>query len=195
MRPFNVWLANPQQLTYNWQVLCEEVAKHFLHVIRKSNEFGSVTVRSTMTKPVLHANELLVYVLGSRHHSVVDDEFGPGGDTGGYTAFQRSGNHLTASEVYMHPEGEEVRLNPRKLAIMVYHEAMHNILQEGNELHRRGELAAKPVNYDTAKHRKNDDKDMARALSRMAPQWLNGWAYAKPFKKIDVDSDDPLDGL
>ncbi|WP_165226695.1 hypothetical protein [Aquisphaera insulae] len=196
-RPFHVWLANPQELKYNWSELCKEVAGHFVHVTRETDDYDSVIVRSTMTKPVLHANELLVYVLAAKLHSVVDDGFGPGGGPGGYTAFQRSGSHLTASEAYMHPVGEEVRLKPRELAIVIFHEAMHNILQEGDELHRRGGMAAdaEHMNFDTVKHRKADDRDLARALSRMAPQWLDGWLYAKPIKKVDLNSDDPLGGL
>ena len=193
---FNVWLANPQQLKYDWQALCDEVAKHFLYVTRETDAFDSATVRSTMTKPVLHANELLFYVLGLKDYSVVDDEFGPGGGTGGYTAFQRSGKHLTASEVYMHPEGDEVAWSPAQLAMIVYHEAMHNIFQEGDELHRRGRLGRQGSPSTTRRSiAGRTTRRWPRALSRMAPQWLDGWAYAKPFKKIDVNSGDPLDGL
>jgi hypothetical protein len=195
-KTFNVWLGNPQALKYYWNDLCEEVYKHFKYVTAQHGEFSRVLVRSTMTKPVLHANELLVYIINAKPSSVVSQRFGSGGGTGGYTAFERSGSHVTASEAYMHASGDEARLKPRELAMIIYHEAMHNILQEGDELHRRGGLAAENIHYDTAKHRTENDKAMAKALSKMAPQWLDGWNYAKPFEKIDIHkSGDPLDGL
>jgi hypothetical protein len=193
--PFNVWLANPQKLKFNWNALCEEVANHFLYVVKETDEFNGVVVRSTMTRPVLHAHDLMVYIIGAKHSSVVAAKFGPGGGTGGYTAFEMSGKRLTASEAYMHAQGDELRLNPRQLAIMVFHEAMHNVLQEGEKMHSRGGMAAEKLNYDTAKHNKKDDKAMAAALSKLAPQWLDGWDHAKPFEKINLNQGDPLDGL
>ncbi len=66
----------------------------------------------------------------------------------------------------------------RDRSLILYHEAMHNVLRKGDaKLHGMGGLASEGINEDTER-KKSNDKKMGQGIGNMAKQWEGGFAAA-----------------
>ena len=121
----------------------------------------------------VRANEVLIYFLGTKADSLVHQvspaaPLGPGGTT----LIRSSGN---ISEIYLQESlsamggGSDIA---RGLAVLAFHEAMHNKLKLGGSLHATGGgMAASTVYANTNLNAANIAK-MAPALGLSVPQNL-----------------------
>lgn len=186
MSTLNVCFGNPKHLKYQWQALVHETVKLFVPVIKASKKFKRVHVYSTMQRPKLLPQDILIYVLPNKPSGIVGSHFGVNsGGPDGHTAWGADG---IGSEVYKRS------WNPRMLARLAYHEAMHNKLKKGDAMHSHGGLAGSPI-YEDTKDTQANIKRFAEALGKNRHQWTGGWDVAKPSEDINLNSDDPLSGL
>ena len=186
---YNIWLGNPHQSGYRWQELCEEVAKLFAPVVKKHKDYDKVYVRSTMAKPSLLPHELLVYVVPAPSHGVIGTRFGSTGnaeDQYGYTKWE---GVETGAEVYVR------QLEPKYVAKFVFHEALHAKTHLEAGLHKKGGLADGHLDYQDAVLTKKNVALMSDNLRNNYAPWMGGFDAIKSHGKIDVNSDDPLEGL
>jgi hypothetical protein len=116
-------------------------------------------------------HELLVYLVPNSSSSIIRSLFpGQGLGAGGTTYFN---DNYSLTEVYFDVGFNLADANPhRGLAVLCFHELMHNKLKRGNSLHTQGGggLARATVysNYTLSAGNKNL---MAPALSRKRPQY------------------------
>jgi hypothetical protein len=120
----------------------------------------------------VRAGEVLIYFLAERGDSLVRKvQAGAGLGAGGTTLIRTAGN---VSEVYVKEAlaamggGASIA---RGLAVLAFHEAMHNKLRRGNSLHATGGggIAATTVYADTELTQRNIDL-MAGALATAVAQ-------------------------
>ncbi len=162
------------------------VAKHDELAGAKGAKLGTALVR-WITAPVpVAATELLIYLMpfGATVATNGKLEMGsPPPDHDGLTHPMAGG---VASEVYLH------FVDPVIIANLMFHEAMHNKLAMGNNMHAKGGMAGSPVSPATVLTPGNI-LDMAKALDTNRPQWTSGIALLIAESKRS-DSD-PLKGL
>lgn len=164
---YRVVLGNPTRMRYQWQSLCQEVHALFLPVIRHADcRFDRLRVNSTMDVPTIAGHDLLIYVFASSACSPVAEHFQAQRGYSGTTAWR---GDSTGSEVYV--RGLE---GPRHVAKIIFHEAMHNKLHRGDNLHSQGGLAAETIYADTPLTDANI-ATMAPALATSRPQWTGAW--------------------
>lgn len=89
-----------------------------------------------------------------------------------------------ASEVYPRMIDAEV------LARLAFHEAMHNKLRLGNEMHTQGGMASKSVGAETPLTDANIAA-MAAAMRSPVPQWPEGFEVLRQ-ARIRRDNNDPM---
>lgn len=142
---------------------------------------GAETFWSTSC-PEPAGHELLIYVVRSSMDSIVKDLPGlrgrasPNLDDGGFTAWV---GELTGSEVYTESSND-----PTMLAKLVFHEAMHNKLHAGGDLHAHDGLAVSPL-QTSSELSSGNIRQMARSLGRNRRQWAGGCAvYNDPMRGI-----------
>lgn len=186
---YNIWLGNPHHSVYKWQELCEEVFALFWPVIKKHKDYSGLSVRSTMQKPSLLPHEMLIYVVPGLAHGVIADRFGQsshGEDQYGLTQWEGA---LTGAEVYVRG------LAPKYVAKFVFHEALHAKTHLGKSLHGKGGLANGHLDYYDAAQTSANVSLMSKNLKNAYSPWTGGFDAVKSHGKIDVNSDDPLEGL
>jgi len=132
--------------------------------------------------PEIAAHELLIYVVPSATDSIVRDmpalrgRASPHPRDAGFTAWAEG---VTASEIYPPRDTQPVRL-----AKLAFHEAMHNKLHVGGELHGRDGLAVSPI-QPSSELSDNNKRNMAAVLGQDRPQWTGGCAlYHDPMRGI-----------
>lgn len=113
-------------------------------------------------------SDLLIYFVDSQANSLVR-KIRPNGllGSGGTTHISAAGN---LSEVYV-SAAHEAQDMAKGVAVLAFHEAMHNLLKMGNGLHGSGGmgLAAETV-YETSTLTATNRKLMAKALGTNIPQ-------------------------
>jgi hypothetical protein len=167
---YNIYLANPYRSSYRWQQLCFAVQALFSRVVVNHSWFTGVRVKSTADLPNVSPFELLIYVLESPDRALVGPNFGNtfgGPNVGGMTGWDSS-SPIVGSEVYI--QGR----NPRQVADLIFHEALHNKLRwTDSQLHSHPSqgLAASPIQPPL---NAGNIQLMMPALSATRPQWLGG---------------------
>ena len=113
-------------------------------------------------------NQLLIYFVDSQANSLVrqvrpGSSLGPGGTTS-----VSSGGNL--SEVYLSAAADQPD-SAQALAVLAFHEAMHNLLKMGNRLHAAGGmgLAAETVYANSRLTQRNKDL-IAPVMGTVIPQ-------------------------
>ena len=132
--------------------------------------------------PDVAAHELLIYVVPSSDDSIVKDmpalrgRTSPSGSDAGFTAWA---DDLTASEIFP-PRGTE----PAMIAKLAFHEAMHNKMHSGSDLHGQDGLAVSPLTPSSALTADNKRR-MAQVLGRNRRQWTGGCSlYNDPMRGL-----------
>jgi hypothetical protein len=186
---YNIWLGNPHQSGYRWQELCEEVVKLFVPVVKKHKDYDRIRVRSTMVKPSLLPHELLIYVVPGLAHGVIGSRFGSTAKHEDQYGFTKWEGVETGAEVYVR------QLEPKHVAKFVFHEALHAKTHLGDGLHKKGGLADGHLDYQDAALTKKNVALMSEHLRNNYACWTGGFDVVTSHGKIDVNSDDPLEGL
>lgn len=136
-------------------------------VAASGNKFQSTLVHWVAYQPAPEPHELLLYFVPDRSLSVIQEAGGPSGGSGhGLTWWRDSVGAV--SEVYTSKQRD-----PTMLALVGFHELMHNKLRLSDPLlHPKGGLAADPVQGNSPSP--SNVRDMAAALPKAAPQWARG---------------------
>lgn len=179
MATFRILLANPYAFQQNWNEQCQDVYDMFKPIIAHSGKYDRLYVRSEYVEPASFACELCLYMVPDSERSVVGKHF-MGYDTAdlagsdGLTEGKMVGGRLVVgSEIYL-----SNLTTVRQRSLILYHEAMHNVLRKGDaKLHSMGGLAGAEINEDT-KRKASNDKKMGQAIGNMAAQWEGGFAAA-----------------
>ncbi len=179
MSTFRILLANPYAFQQNWQEQVEDVKTMFDPILKYSSKYSGIRVRSEYVQPASFDCDLCVYFVPDVDRSLVGIQFA------GYEASELAGSDgvtegkmvdgrlVVGSEIFL----DNLR-TVRQRSLIVYHEAMHNILRKNNaQLHKHGGLAGGEINEDT-KRKAANDKKMGQAIGNMAAQWEGGFAAA-----------------
>jgi hypothetical protein len=116
-------------------------------------------------------HELLVYLVSNRSNSIIRSLFpGQGLGPGGTTYFN---NNYSLTEVYFDVGFNLADANPhRGLAVLCFHELMHNKLKRGNSLHTNGGGGlARATVYSNYMLSAENKRLMANALGNKRPQY------------------------
>ena len=126
------------------------------------------------------ATRLVIYFVADYQHSVVRFKRGfatPPQDWGRIQGLT-SGGQTTASEVY-----KDKCADANCLATFAFHEAMHNQLHMGDEMHWNLDvglgIALDNIGPQTAPNELNF-KAFGAAMENVHPQWIDGYARAHP---------------
>lgn len=171
----DVCLGNPYKLNYKWQTLCEDLAK----LMKKSVKNGDkVRVYSSMAKPVLGAEDVIVYIVPNEGMSRVAEHFNErdGSDALGCT---HTGDK-SASEVYIDSEYAGEKLPPDYVAKLIWHEIAHNKSKLGNHKMHRGSGLLKAFVRSRDGITSNDIKFMRKHLYAQVRQWTGGFDFSAP---------------
>ena len=118
------------------------------------------------------SNEVLIYFVRNKDDSIVKQAWAsanPGG-AAGYTYINGSDGNI--SEIYVETAISQLSGGgdlTRGLAVLAFHELMHNKLRLGNALHSHGGAAAAAVSNETKLTAKNISA-MAKALDKRVKQ-------------------------
>ena len=173
MATYKILLANPYAIVQHWHDQVYDVQDIFRPVLKHSSKYNNIHVRSEYIKPVNFSCDLVIYVIPSPGKSLVGAHFGAGDLSGsdGYTGGAwEDGRLVVGSEIFM-----ANLLNVRQRSLLIYHEAMHNILKlDDKGLHGKGGLAGGEINADT-KRKTENDKLIGKQLAKTPVQWQGGW--------------------
>ena len=213
---YNIWLGNPYRLHYKWDALCTEVASLFSPAIGRYDRTHTprlerVRCRSTMQRPQLGRLDLLVYVVPIRDFGFGGVDFAPnaggrGQDNAGFTVtsagdvcsevyvgdMMQSGSGIKLRADFLTTDPPEIEVNvkrdPKFLAKIIYHEALHNRTDRGDALHAIAGLSIGAATFgETDSLSEADRTVMARNLDRTTTrgrrrrpltQWTGGWTAA-----------------
>jgi hypothetical protein len=189
MAPYKIYLCDvlDQIAADRRQDVRSHLVEYFKPIARSGGfpEGASVEYVTATPQPAKH--ELLIYFMPSGWsvaNQMPNSTFvNPLGGHDGLTKFSNAKDGEAASEVYVKTS------STRLLANLAFHEAMHNKLRTGNEMHPQKGLASKEVDENM---RPTDDnkKRMAAALRLERPQWIGGVSLMLA-KKRQKDQGDP----
>lgn len=164
-----------------------ELKSLFDQVIDTSETLGrrfsdGAEVLWSSTCPDVAGHELLIYVVPSSDDSIVKDmpalrgRAAPSGSDAGFTAWAEG---LTASEIF--PARGTA---PAMVAKLAFHEAMHNKMHSGSDLHGQNGLAVSPLDPSSTLSADNKRR-MARVLGTNRRQWTGGcMLYNDPMRGL-----------
>jgi hypothetical protein len=171
---FTVYLGIPYPNTpLFFEKVRREVGKLFqLAAARNAKAVGTVYVGYAHQKPRMSGHGVLVYLVWSNEQSIyriiAPDRVAP---QNGWT--YKAGAEM-GSEVYI----KESRHSVRRLATVVFHEALHNLMDATDAtLHYIGGPICH-CEYEQAKNDKDIEKDliiMSNAMMLPRPQWETGF--------------------
>jgi hypothetical protein len=167
MSLYRVYLGNPTGLGFRWQELVNAVHALLEPAIPRTTDYDRLRVESTMRRPTVGDQEVMVYVLRNQFSSLLSRRFGahPSPRHAGLTYPHPTEG--TGSEVYL--QGNSVEQSARNIV----HELLHNKTGMSNEqLHPLGGLCASPP---AAPIDSNFDL-LASSFTRTVPQWLGGFS-------------------
>lgn len=195
MPAYRILVANPFRQPDDWGLFCTRLQEVFEPAIEASPDFDSCEVVHRQVDDGERGYRLVLYMVPDPSLSMCARRFhvSAEGNHAGLTYFIRRGTRdgrrvLTrpeaVSEVYY-----RVETNARRRPYLAYHEALHNVLMMGNEMHRRHGLAASVPEID---HRREaNTRLMGRRLRQTPVQWFGGFEVAR---QIELDMRG-LDGL
>jgi len=162
------------------------VARHDAAAGPKGKKHGGAIVRWITGPTVVGNSELLVYMMPFNYTVAKSGRLETGAPPPDHDGLTHPMADGVASEVYLHTSDTDI------LAKLIFHEAMHNKLAMGNEMHPKAGLAASPVGPNSALSQPNI-ADMAAALDRDRPQWTAGIQLL--ISESQRSDNDPLKGL
>ena len=148
----------------------------FSEICNHSKEFKGATVNCWWSSNalLLEDDELLVYFLPSGKHSLIRRVAGQVPlNTGAGATFKTTMGMI--SEVYIAKAAGDARI-AKLLAVLAFHELMHNKLGSGNHMHGQGGLAAAVVSGSTTLNPGNISA-MAQHLGDKRKQWTGGFSH------------------
>ncbi|SON55555.1 hypothetical protein HDIA_2014 [Hartmannibacter diazotrophicus] len=169
-----VCLGNPYKLQYKWQQLCEELAG----LLKKSLNGETVRVYSTMAKPALGPEDVMVYVVPNEEMGRVAEHFDvrDGGNALGCTFT----GEKSASEVYIDSEYAGEKLPPDYVAKLIWHEIAHNKSRLGNHKMHRGHGLLQAFVRSRDGLTSDDIKFMRKHIHAQVRQWTGGFDFGAP---------------
>ena len=170
-----VCLGNPHKLNYQWKTLCDEVYT----LMKKSVKMGGkLRVYSTMAKPALGAEDVMVYIVPNEEMSRVAEHFNVRDESDAlgctYTGDQ------SASEVYIAGEYADEKLPPDYVAKLIWHEIAHNKSKLGNHKMHRGKGLLQSFVRSRNSLESDDIKFMRKHLNAHVRQWTGGFDFSAP---------------
>ena len=170
-----ICLGNPYKLKYKWTSLCEELVGLMKKSIKKGDK---IRVYSTMSKPALGPEDVMVYIVPNEGMARVAEHFNvrDGGNAFGCTVI----GEQSACEVYIDSEYAGEKLQPTYVSKLIWHEVAHNKSRLSNHKMHRGSGLLKAVVSDRDGLTPEDIQFMRKHVYTHVRQWTGGFDFGAP---------------